>query len=109
MDGEGAMIMFVLRGRTMNFLLALGAVVAAGIAIHYGLRFGDVYRVGDSEYRRTLFSDLTAIVIPAVVFLALVALLALRLLAGDGITAQWRRERELLKAAEEWDGRDPWS
>ena len=87
---------FVRRLSRIDLALVIIAVVAAGATIYLGLRYGDVHRFGDSEYRRLATSDRIAILVPAIVMGTSLTLLALRRLAGGSITAQWHRELELL-------------
>ena len=87
---------FVRRLSRIDLALVIIAVVAAGATIYFALRYGDVHRFGDSEYRRLATSDRIAILVPAIVLGGSVTLLALRRLAGGSITAQWHRELELL-------------
>jgi hypothetical protein len=84
-----------------RFELALSAVavLALGLALAALARYGDVYRVGDSEYRHTGLSDQLAYLIPALVFAGCVGSLALRRLCGGSIAGQWARDRELLRDA----------
>ena len=80
----------------LDLAVVIVAAVAAGATIYFGLRYGDVHRFGDSEYRRLAPYDRIAILVPAIVMGISLTLLALRRLAGGSITAQWHRELELL-------------
>ena len=92
----------------MDLLLLASAAITICLTIYFGLRLGDSYRIGDSEYRRGEISDLLAVFIPGLAMTVSLLLLALRQLSGGSITGQWRRERELLKEARRWDKGDPW-
>ena len=83
----------------MDLVLVTVAALAAGAMIYFALRYGDAYRIGDTQYRRRAMSDRFAVLVPGLVLATSVALLALRRIAGDSITAQWRREIELLSEA----------
>ena len=99
MSGNGGTIE-LMRGRSRpQIALVVAGFVALSLALHFRLRYGDVHRIGDSENRRVGLSDQLAYLLPAVAFAVCVALLAIRRLCGGSITAQWRRERELLRSA----------
>lgn len=80
----------------MNLALFIIAGIAALATVYFGLRYGDVHRFGDSEYRRLATSDKIAVLVPALVLGISLMLLALRRFAGGSLTAQWHREAELL-------------
>lgn len=83
----------------MDQLLVAVAVPALLLTLFFARRYGGVYRFGDTEYRRMELADLIGMLIAGSVVLVATGLLLLRRLAGGKITAQWRRERELLNDA----------
>ena len=89
----------VWRRLRMDLLLVAVAVPALLLTLYFARRYGGVYRFGDSEYSRMELPDLIGMVIAGSVLLVSTGVLLLRRLAGGSITAQWRRERELLNAA----------
>jgi hypothetical protein len=82
-----------------DIVLVVAAVVALTLAVYFRLRYGDVYRIGDGEYRRVGVSDQLAYVLPAAIFALSVGLLGLRRLCGGSITMQWKREQDVLRSA----------
>ena len=89
-----------MRGRPRLEVVLVGAAfVSLTLALYFLLRYGDVYRIGDSEYRRAGLSDQLAYLLPSAALATSVGLLALRRLCGGSITTQWKRERELLRSA----------
>jgi hypothetical protein len=87
-----------MRGRPrFELVISVVAVLALGLVLAALARYGDVYRVGDSEYRHTGLSDQLAYLVPALLLAGCVGLLALRRLCGGSIVGQWEREREQLR------------
>lgn len=82
-----------------EIVLSVVGVLALGLTLTFLVRYADVYRIGDSEYRRSGLSDQLAYLVPALVFTGCAGLLALRRLIGGSIAGQWKRERESLRAA----------
>jgi hypothetical protein len=87
-----------MRGRPrFELVVSVTAVLALCLALIFLVRYGDVYRIGDSEYRRTGLSDRLAYLVPTLVLAGCVGLLALRRLCGGSIAGQWKHEREELR------------
>lgn len=83
----------------LEVVLVVAGFVALSLAIYFRVRYGDVYRIGDSEHRRAGLSDQLAFVVPAAAFVGCMGLLALRRLSSGSIRAQWKGEQELLRRA----------
>ncbi len=88
-----------LTGDWSDRCLAVLSLLALSLALYFRLRYGDLYRTGDTEHRRAALSDQLAYLVPGVVAACCLGALALRRLCGGSIKAQWERERELLRSA----------
>lgn len=79
--------------------LAVATVVAVGVAAWFASRFGDLYRIGDTEHRRTTVADVAAIAVPLAVACGSLFVLVVRRGNPEGFVAEWRRERQELRDA----------
>lgn len=86
-------------------LLAVLAVAAGAVAVRYGLRYGEVHRIGDDTYRRDDRWDVLRILVPAAVAAVALLVLALSALTEGGLRDQWRRERTERQQARAWSRR----
>jgi hypothetical protein len=68
------------RSSRIDIVLGAAALASLCLAVYFGARYGNVYHVGDSEYRRHSAFDQGAYLIPALTFSISVGLLALRYL-----------------------------
>ena len=79
-----------------------GAVVAsAAMALYFGMRYGEPYRIGDSAHRRDTSSDFAFVAGPMVAMVVCLFVLAVRRTNPQGFRAEWRRERDELRAAKQ--------
>lgn len=83
-------------------LLLLVAVAAATVAVHFAVRYGDLYKFGDTEHRREGRRDALRVIVPA--FVAAVAAIGLLLsrLTPHGLGRQYRDEVDGLRHARQW-------
>jgi muramoyltetrapeptide carboxypeptidase LdcA involved in peptidoglycan recycling len=77
-------------------------VAATAIAVKFGVRYGDFYKIGDSEYRRTGTGDALRIVVPSVVAAVAVIALLLSRLMPHGLRSEFSDEIEELRQARKW-------
>ncbi len=84
--------------------LAVATVVAVMIAAVFATRFGDLYRIGDTEHRRTSVTDFAAIAVPLAVACGTLFVIVVRRGNPEGFFAEWRRERQELRDAKAQGG-----
>ncbi len=79
--------------------LLVATLVALVIAAYFATRFGDIYRIGDSEHRRDTITDVGAVALPVLFACACLFVAVVRRLNPDGFWAEARRERQELRDA----------
>lgn len=85
-----------------EILLLLVAVAAATVAVHFAVRYGDLYKVGDTEHRREGTRDALRVIIPAFVAAVAATGLLLSRLTPHGLGRQYRDEVDGLRDARQW-------
>ena len=65
------------RNRADRMILAFG-VAALCVTSYFALRYGTVYRIGDSEYHRVMISDKLRVFIPGLALNIALLILAVR-------------------------------
>jgi hypothetical protein len=85
-----------------EILLLLVAIAASAVGLYFALRYGDFYKVGDTEYRREGARDAIRIIIPALIAATAATGLLLSRLTPHGLGRQYHNEVEGLREARKW-------